>query len=333
MDPVNTGAPAPREPSFAERKAAQLAQERAARGPEPDPRPEPSPKRLHEPELEAAAPEPVEGGYVDEDEDEQYLEPESPDGSPEGSQEPDPEASVDWKSRYREAEKKISEVTRNRSAMEEEHANVMATTLQLRHKMEDTFTEARRYAEQYRVGFDNQIAQLEQAFTTGQIPPDQLPQARQHYQGLVNQRNYLVNQVQEIGRKEDEARKVDRERKAEIARVRLARTIPGWSREVHRELGEYAMSRGYTPEEFNENLDYRYLELLHDSMTLKRSAETVKRVRTQANNGGPRRNSEVPERGSDGKFRKARSEFEANPGQKGRFAEMKMRQLQKERRS
>ena len=323
-----------REPSFTERKAAQLSQERESRPPEPEIQPEPARERTPEPELESAAAIPVEGSedqpeaFGDEDE----IESEAPEGNPEDiDSEASEEEQVNWKGRFEETQKKLSEVTANRTAMEREHADVMATTLSLRHNLEDTYTEARRYADQYKVAFDSQIGQLEQAFSTGQISPEHLPQARQQYQNLVNQRNGLVKQVEEIGTREAEAKRVDRERKAEIARVRLARTIPNWSREKHRELGEYAEARGFSSEEFNENLDYRFLEILHDSMQLNRSAETVKGIRRQKKAGGPSRKAPVASRGTNGQFRKAEEAFHKNPNQKGRFAEMKFRQLQKDR--
>ena len=338
---TEAGAQPQREPSFTERKAAQLRQERGeqeAREEQAEIQPEPSrAERSPEPELESAATEPEYGGEDDLDESAEFEEEqlEDPDeGAPDEGEtsEADEEEGVDWQKRYREAEKKISEVTANRQAMEREHAEVMATTLSLRHNLEDTYTEARRYADQYKVAYDNQIGQLEQAFSTGQISPDHLPAARQQYQTLVNQRNALVGQVEQLTKQEQEAKQRERERKAEIARVRLARTIPNWSREKHRELGEYAMSRGFSQEEFAENLDYRFLEILNDSMQLRSAGDRVKQVRRKKKGSGPRRNAANPERGTDGKFRKAQADFRNNPNQRGRFAEMKLQQLRKETR-
>ena len=335
-----TGGQPQREPSFTDRKAAQLRQERGVREEKEEReqvQPEPiRKKRAPEPELESAVTEPEYGDEEDidtESVDDEYEDSEDPDdGAPDdddGSEE-DEDDGIDWRRRYQEAEKKISEVTANRSAMEREHADVMATTLSLRHNLEDTYTEARRYADQYKVAFDTQIGQLEQAFSTGQISPEHLPGARQQYQNLVNQRNMLVGQVEQLTEREREAKKIERERKAEIARVRLARTIPNWSREKHRELGEYAMSRGFSQEEFSENLDYRFLEILNDSMQLRSASDKVKQVRRKKKGYGPKRNAAMPERGTDGKFRKAQADFRNNPNQRGRFAEMKLQQLRKE---
>ena len=334
------GAQPQREPSFTERKAAQLRQERGVREEREEQAPQPEPvrkKRAPEPELESAVTEPEygdEGDIEDESIDSEYDDPEDPedDGAPDDGDDLDEDEDdrTDWRRRYEEAQKKISEVTANRQAMEREHAEVMATTLSLRHNLEDTYSEARRYADQYKVAFDNQIGQLEQAFSTGQISPEQLPAARQHYQSLVQQRNMLVGQVEQLTQQETEAKQRDRERKAEIARVRLARTIPNWSREKHRELGEYAMSRGFSQEEFAENLDYRFLEILHDSMQLRGASDKVKQVRRKKKAMEPRRNAAMPERGTDGKFRKAQADFRNNPNQRGRFAEMKLQQLRKE---
>ncbi len=321
-------------PSFTERKASQLRQERDANPPEERYRPDPTPTGAPGEALESADEGYPEDALTDEPEqDEEYDEsPETLEGAPEGDEADEPEGrNIDWEARYLEAEKKISEVSANRTAMEQEHADMMSAQMTLRHGLEDSFTEAKRYAETYKSGFDQQIQQLENAFNSGMIEPDNLPAARQQYQNLVFQRNGMQQQIEQIAEREKEAKQLERERRAEIARMRLTRTIPNWGKEKHRELGEYAMQRGYTAEEFNETLDYRFLELLNDSMQLHQAGDTIKQRRRQRKAAVPKRDGKPLLRSADGRFKKAQQDFRANPNQRGRFADMKLAQLQKER--
>lgn len=329
--------------SFAERKAAQLGQERAGREaqastqPDPEPQQRPPEQALESedlsgyPEEESQLPEAEASGHDGYDPDEDYddLEEEAPSVAPDDTPE---QPAENWEKRFKDTERKLSEVTENRRAIEQEHADMMSANLTLKHGLEDQFTEAKRYVEAYKGGFDQQIAQLENAFNSGMIPPDDLPGARQQYQALVNQRNGLAQQIEQINSQQGEAKKLENERKAEIARVRLARTIPGWSRETYDKLGSYAMERGYTAEEFSENVDYRFYELLNDSMQLRQAGDTVKNVKRQRKANGPRRNAKQQPRSADGRYRQAKQEFRDNPNQRGRFADMKLAELRKDRR-
>lgn len=325
--------------SFAEKKRAQLSQERAAR-PEAEAQQSPDPQeRTPEPELESGealdlSPEMEDeqeieaGGYdgyePDEDED-LYETPDSETGE-------QPEAAADnWETRYKDAQAKLSEVTANRKAIEQEHAEIMSANLTLKHGLEDKFTEAKRFVEAYSGGFDQQIAQLEHAFSSGMIPPDELPNARQQYQQLVQQRNGLSQQIEQLGEQAKQAKQLERERQSEIARVRLNRTIPGWGEEKWSELGNYALSRGYSKEEYAESVDYRFLELLNDSMQLRQAGDKVKEVKRQRKARGPKRNARAQPRSADGRYRQAEQAFHDNPNQRGRFAEMKLAQMRKER--
>ena len=320
-------------PSFAERKAGQLAAERAGQ-PEAKARPEPTRERAPGKELESAESEPIlEDVLGDEVDDEDELEAVDPDGTLEGDEtDDDIDDSTNWRERYEQAQRKISEVTANRSEMDREHAEIMSTHINLKHELQDSLTEAKQFAQAYVGGFQQQIQQLEHAFQNGLIEPQNLPQARQQHQMFVQQRNQIQAQIEGLNQKEQEVKQKERERQAEIARVRLSRSIPGWSREVHRELGEYAQSRGFSAEEFGQNLDYRFLELLHDSMQLNRADSAVRGLKHKRKAKGPVRNAQTTPRSADGRYRQAEKAFRENPGEKGRFADMKMRQLQKEHR-
>ena len=332
----NSGAQQPPQ-SFTERKAAQLREERAVTADKVESQPDPA--LTSEPpgaELESAEVADPESGYPDEEDDalasddSEALDNELPsDSDPDQDDEPQ----VDWKKRYDDTKTMLNEVTENREEMDREQSEVIASQLSLKHDLQDKLTEAKRYAEAYTNQFNQQITQLEHAFQTGMIEPDNLPMARQQYQGLINQRNQLQQHMEHLDSQANEATTLERERRAEVARVRLSRTIPGWSREKHAELGQFAMSRGYSQEEFSDSLDYRFLELLNDSMQLRQAGDRVSRVERQKKAKGPRRNARQAPRSADGKYRKAKQEFRDNPNQKGRFAEMKLRQMQKENRS
>lgn len=319
------------EQSFAERKMSQLREERGTQPVESQPAeaPEGTPNAA----LESAG-----DGYPDEsipseaEAVEREEESEAPEGTPDDDYEPEAaESDTNWQSRYEEGQRKISEITENRSAMEQEHADMMSTNLHLKHDLEDKFTEATRYAENYLGGFNQQIAGMENAFQTGQIEPENLPGARQQYQHLINQRNGMANQVEQIKKQAEESANVMLNRQAEISRTRLNRTIPNWGREKHQELGEYAQSRGYSPDEFGKSMDYRFLELLNDSMTLNRAGDTVKGIKRTKTASGPSRNAKQPPRSADGRYREARKDFLDNPNQRGRFADMKAAELRRER--
>ena len=113
--------------------------------------------------------------------------------------------------------------------------------------------------------------------------------------------------------------------------MRLSRTIPGWGKEKYEELGQFAISLGYSAEEFTDKIDYRFFELLNDSMQLRQAGDKVKQVKRRQKAKGPRRNARQQARSADGKFREAKNAFHDNPNQKGRFAEMKLAQMRKER--
>lgn len=345
--PTNSGQAAPAAPaaapspaahtqSFAQRKAAQLAQERVD-------------SRLEERRTQSQSAlerEPPDTGLESEEEDEQResdlpdddLDPEDPealdpeDEPPSGEEEEDESDSPTLRKRLQDTQKKLREVTANRKVMEAEHAEMMGTHITIKHELQDTLRDAKQFAQAYIGGFSQEIQRIENAFNTGQVPPDQLPQARQQHYTLCQQRAQVQQQIDRLNTMEAESRKRERERQAEIARVRLSRTIPDWGRDKHAEIGEYAVSRGYSPEEFAQNLDYRFIELLHDSMLLHRAGTAVKRVQHKRKAQGPARNAPNQQRSADGRFRQAQKAFHENPGQKGRFAEMKLRELQRERR-
>lgn len=332
------GESAAAEPSFIERKTAQLREERQHR----DINERPAPKETSRDETPPQEPESVQDdGYPELHDSEQEaelalddeldLDDETPDDIDEDG---DDERAVDWEKRFKDTQ---AELTRSKEAGKEhsaELADMMAGSLQLKYDLEDHLGKAKEYTNYYSQGITNQIAQLERAFQSGQIDPDRMGEARTQYQQLVNQRNMLESRVEQIEKTRSEAETVRKRREAEITRVRLARTIPGWGQEKYREMRQEAVNRGFTADEFNDKTDHRFFEMLHDSMLLRSASQTVGDVRQSKLSKPPRggRNVQRQPRDSRGKFERAKRELHQNPGQKGRFAAMKREQLTRERR-
>ena len=322
--------------SFAERKAAQLSEERVGREADVNVRPDADLQETETPEPVSESEPMLDDPEYDIEatsSEEEYEEDVNPDeGTLDANPVPPEQTAEFWEKRFKDTQRKLSEVTENRTEIEREQVDMMSTTLELKHQLEDTFLEAETYANTFKGNVVNQIAQLEAAFNSGQIEPDHLPAARQQYQQLQMQRQHLEGQLTQIKEQRGQAEQVQRDRQAELSRMRLQRTIPDWSRDKYREIGEYAQKRGFTADEFNNMVDHRYIELLHDSMQLNSAGSGIGAIQRKKKASGPSRKARQQPRSADGKYRQAKQEFHDNPNQKGRFAEMKQRQLEKERR-
>jgi hypothetical protein len=266
---------------------------------------------------------------------EQDDDPEDHTLAPEGYEDDDPddEPAVDWEKRYKDTQRMLSEVTERRREREAEQAEIVESALAMRHQLEDTLQEAQQFAQVYMHGFDSQIANLERAFSSGMIEPDKLPQARQQHQMLVQQREQLRHQVEQMQSMESEAKKRARQREAEISRAKLSRAIPNWNQETYRKIGAYAQERGYTSSEFAQITDHRVIELLHDSMQLRSAGRAVDKVRTRTKSRAPNRTAREQPRSADGRYKQAQQEFHERPNERGAFAKMKLADLQRQRRS
>jgi hypothetical protein len=329
-------APAPRESTFAERKAAQLRDERAAAPPErePAPAPETAPATPLEPVLSEQG-----DGYPELlDSGEQA--PLEDDGSDLYEETPEPldlqgdegEPTVDWEKRYKDTQAELTRASEERQERNNEHAEMMAGSLKLQYDLEDNLGKARNYTNYYVEGITNQITQMEQAFNSGQIDPERMQEARQQYHNLQQQKGQMQARLDQIESTESEAKAVKKKREAEITRVRLQRTIPDWSEAKYNAMRSEAVSRGYTEKEYADITDYRFFEMLNDSMTLRSASDAIGSVTQKKRVGSPRgrRNAQAP-RDSRGRYEKTKRDFHANPNQKGRFAEMKAQELSRER--
>lgn len=342
---LNDGGAAPEQgQSFAERKAQQLREERGVREAS-EPPGEPS-APVQDPNdvpgyPEDGTPEAPESVQPDSgmDDGEQPIEAlddtEAPEGTPEDDYQDGEtgEQSIDWEKRYNDTRGELTRLQQERGDRDAELSDMMAGSMQLKYDLEDQLDKAKQYTAYYVDGINAQVAQMEQAFNTGMIEPDKLPQARQAYVQLQQQKQALDARIDQIEKTRSEADDKRRQREAEITRVRLSRTIPGWSHSKWQEMRGAAAERGYTADEFDKITDYRYFELLHDSMMLRSASQTVGDVRLRKQPKPPRgRNKQRQPRSADGRFRKAQQEFRDSPNQKGKFAAMKFEDLQRERR-
>lgn len=335
--PEQSGTGAAPQQSFRERKAAQLASERAREPAREERNPPPArdvvddqddPDQGLSPGIESAvdneAP-PVEG-FADEDEQGTPTDL-IDDEAPEGEEDPDAPA-VDWEKRFKDTQRELTRVNEERRERDQESAQIVESAVSLRHELEDTLENAKRYAAVYTNAFDQQIQQLETAFNAGQIDPEKIPEARQQYQALHQQRQALAQQVEQLQQMADEASQKERERKAEIARIRLSRTIPNWSRETWNRITQHAAELGFSQKEMAETTDARLIELIHRSMTLKQAGTTVEGVRSRQRQRAPNRSARQQPRSADGRFREAERRHREAPSRET-FRAMKFAELQR----
>ena len=328
--------------SFAERKAAQLREERtiqeasqppaeAAPGQQEtsDETPPPESESVQSdgyPELHDEQAESEDEALEDED-----LDDEIPSDEPEDEEEGE---RVNWEQRYKDTQAELTRVAQRRKELDAEHAESVSANLQLKYDLEDRLTKAEEQANFFLNGINSQIGQLEQAFNSGAVEPEKMQEARGYYQNLVGQRTQLQTYLDKAGEQRGEAERVRKQREAEITRSRLSVSIPDWSQDKYDEMRGYATQRGYSPDEFNEITDYRYFELLHDSMLLNSAEKTVRNVKSQRRRKAPRGGKNVDRSPNTARRREARArkDFLDNPNQKGRFAAMKAEELSRERR-
>ena len=332
-----TGQAAPQ--SFKERKAAELSAERAGSSEPANGTPEQD-RTFDEtpgPELGSVQDDGIPELHGEQDELEEPEEGEEdldeiPSDLLDG--EADEETAIDWEKRYKDTQAELTRVNERRNEMDAEHADLMAGSLQLKYEMEDRFKRAETQAEFFRAGLDNQIANLEQAFSSGLIEPDHLANARAQHQSLLQQRGQLEQYVEQATSQREEAERLRKDREAEVSRTILSRTIPDWSREKYDEMRQYASRFGYSPDEFNEQVDHRFFRLLNDSMLLNGAERTVSEVKRKQKAKPPRggRNVERAARDGKGRFRKLEKDFKENPNQRGRFAALQEERLRRERR-
>ncbi len=324
-------APAQPQPSFRERKAAQLSGERdvAAEAP-PVERADPTleERTLHQDtesteDLTQDSPQGQADDEYEEDDDGQLSE--DPDGTLDASSEDDTEGSHDWEKRYSDLRSEYDRVTGSREEMTSEHAEAMGETLRLRFDLEDRMQEAVGRAE-YMANVMNGNANQYRNINWSQVPAEQLPQVQAAAQQALAQEQQATAAWNQVKEQSDEAMSVVKQREAAIAKTRLKRSI-GLNNEVYGQLREYATSRGMDLRQFNEITNPVIIEDMHHAMTMRAAGNTV-----QTSN---KRKAKVPRgRGAKQSPRDARGKFaksEVAPNQRGSFADKHKHRLAMER--
>ena len=323
----------PQQQSFTERKAAQLREERDARG-EVEPQPvTPQDPALGTPSEAIGSTEDVEqddaqGLYADEDtgalEDDPSVDPE---GTPTDQ---DPEAAggdTDWEKRYKDLQSETQAIREGRGEMEQEHAESMGQHLKLRFEMEDKLTEAVQRAELMRNVMSGNAQQFKN-INWSQVPAEQIQQVQAQAQQALQMEQQAEAAYAQMTEQVNETRSVVKQREAEIARVRLRRTIPNWSNDVYDQLRQSAVDSGMPATEFNEITNPVIIEGLYAAMQNRNAGSTVQNVRTNRKAAAPRgKAARRAPRDERGKFAKARVE----PNVRGSFADKHRHRLAMER--
>jgi hypothetical protein len=336
MDPVtNTGpAAAPAQsapqPSFRERKAAQLAAERGGQPPAPARDLEEETPRARQPESEAVARDDSQVRYASEESD-QDLEGSLEDLGEEAplSEEQELEAdSTDWEKRYKDLQSTAQELLENRRGMEEEHAQVMSEHLQLRYQLEDTLGEMTNRAKFLYNAMTGNAAQFKN-IDWSRVPPDKVQQVQAQAQNAMLLEQQSLAAYQEAMAMDKQTRETVKKREAEIAKVRLRRSIPGWGNEVYGQLRQFAASRGMPPQTFNEITDPVLIEGMHAYMQLSMSGSSVQKRTTRKGETPRGKAASRQNRSPEGRF----ATMQVEPNTRGSFAEKHKHRLAAERRN
>ena len=234
--------------------------------------------------------------------------------------------------KYRSLQQEHSRVTAHRKQIEQDFSDGIAENITFRHQLEDLNTQANKRAEFF-LGLANQQVQQLENMDWSQVPPDKMAAVKQRYQKAVTDRDQLVQVLQATQTESQNALEQVKKREAEIARNQLARRIPEWSNDHYMKLRDHANALGYTADEFNDITDWRIIDLIHKDYSSQQAVKSVQQVKRKRKARVPRnRNARPQPRSADGRYRKSRDEAFDNPGDKGSFREMKMRQMERERR-
>jgi hypothetical protein len=178
---------------------------------------------------------------------------------------------------------------------------------------------------------NQQVAKFENLDWT-QIPPEKMAAVRLQAQQAMANRNQVVQHFKNLTEQNGKAREQVKGREAEIAKNVLARRIPGWGDELYGKLRDHSVQLGYSSDDFNDLTDWRVMDLIHRDYERGLAIQKVTRVKRKQKARVPRnRNGRIQPRSAKGRYKGAREDAFANPGDKGSFREMKFRQMQGER--
>lgn len=321
----------PEEQSFQEKKLASLSAERGSQPEAERPQERADPERVPVDQGESVDEQNdddqallANDDDVDtEDETEEELDSENPS---EDDTDEDTET-VDWEKRYKDTQAALSEVTQNRKDIEQGLATEEAETLKYRFELEDVQKEARQRAEfwlQTMTGNANQYRNIDWS----RVDPANVQNVQQQARQAMAMEQQAQQAYQQHMHQQDEQVQQVRSRDAQIANMRLRRTIPNWGNEKLGELREYASSRGYDPKLFSEITSAPLIEMIEESYRLNNPSQTVERTAKKRTRGKPQRQAKRVDKSKRGEVKRANDAFAANPGQKGRFAAKRLAEFQ-----
>ena len=229
------------------------------------------------------------------------------------------------------AQQALSRATANRKQIEEDFSTGIAENISMRHQLEDTMQSSTAQGE-FWLGMANQQVSKFENLDWSQIPPEKMAAVRLQAQQAMANRGQIVQHFKNLAEKNSKDRELIKGREAEIAKNVLSRRIPGWGDALYGKLRDHSVQLGYSSDEFNDLTDWRVMELIHRDYERGEAISKVQSVKRKQKAQVPRnRNGRLPPRSAKGRYRGAREDAFANPGDKGSFREMKFRQMQGER--
>lgn len=319
------------EQSFAQRKAAQLSQERVERGESTpiapaDPEPGTPEATMESAEVEQDGQElyPDDNAELGELEDSpEALDSETP--SDEDQDDPDGQ-NVDWQKRYTDLQSETQAIRESRGEMEQEQAAAMSQHLELRFQMEDANTEALQRAELTRNVMSGNAQQFKN-INWAAVPPEQLPQVQAQAQQALQMEQQAEQAYAQFKSQVDEQREVMKQREAAVAKTRLKRSIPDWGNDTYGAIRDFATSQGLPEREFNDITNPVIIEALYTASQVKNSGSSVRKSTTRKAATPRGKAARRQPRDSRGKFESKRVE----PNQRGSFADKHRHRLAQER--
>ena len=274
----------PGQQSFAERKAQELAAERtvserelSTRELDPEER---TPNRRRD---ENRTPDPdgsvedveqdSQGLYADDDDsDDDIGDEDLEEETPSDDQDADSDdVEVDWEKRYKDLQAEFSRATQDRSELERETADLQARTLKLNFELDDTLSEVQTRAEIWRNAMAGN-AQQYQNIDWSRVPPERVQEVQAQQQQAFALAQQAEQAFSHTMQQVDEERRKVKQRQAEIAKVRLRRTIPNWGNETYGAIRQFAAETGMDVEAFNEITDPQIIEWAYTAMQTRKAA-------------------------------------------------------------
>ncbi len=311
-------APQDRQPSFLERKRAELNSESA-----PDDVGTPDQFNAESAEDVDHEESPI-GEYEDqvEDADGEDTPEESDLVDDENADDDDsnPEGEHDWEERHRQAQGELTRLQQERKTEREENSKAVEENIGLRHDLEDQLALAQRQGQFLHNLLNQNVLQYEN-MDWSQVPVEKTAELRQQHQLAVNSRNQMQAALEQMAAQGKQAVEHAKLREAEVSKQVLKRTIPNWGKEVYSDIQNHVVERyGFTPKEFSEITDHRLIRLMHSNLEHDQALAKVKEVKRQGKKRGPKnRNAKPPARNQQGRFQSAQDDARANPGDRSRI--------------